>query len=300
MIHHHPLFIECARKYSSLLSSTKASAQELRAKYHNQKSHEDLHAEYILSRMPSTYAAIKYVLQNLPSELETVLDLGCGPGTALIPCIEYFPNLKSYVGIDGDAKFIRLNKHVYESIPQANWQIHDYLKADLPSADVVLCSYTLGENTEIENKIKRLLDAASSYLVLIEPGTPKGFQMLSRARKLAMDLGVFVVAPCMGEYECPMKNDDWCHFSVSLQRLPEQQQFKKGSLSYEDEKVSYIVLSKTKPTLESAKRIIKKPRLRGKHMLVDLCSEKGYEKKVIGKSDDLYKAIKKKSWGDTL
>jgi ribosomal protein RSM22 (predicted rRNA methylase) len=44
---------------------------------------------------------------------------------------------------------------------------------------------------------------------------------------------------------CPMKSDSWCHFSQRSDRLEFQKVTKKGmTLSYEDEKYSYIILVK--------------------------------------------------------
>lgn len=50
---------------------------------------------YVLARMPATFGAIKYVLNELKTryseDFHTVLDVGAGPGTAMWATSEVFP-----------------------------------------------------------------------------------------------------------------------------------------------------------------------------------------------------------------
>jgi ribosomal protein RSM22 (predicted rRNA methylase) len=309
MIHHHPLFLDAVKKASSLLDqNSSASASQLRELYQSNKSHQSLHSAYVLSRMPATYAAILSVLcliQN-SSSISSVVDLGTGPGTAVWPLFETLSNLKHFTGYDVDPRFIRLNKDVFggslDSIT-LDWRVSDYASSSTPleKADLVLMSYSLGEHplNKVEDIVKKIWESTvEQYFVLIEPGTPKGFEVIRKARDYLILNKGFVVAPCMGNYACPMLGNDWCHFSVQLQRTALQKHFKKASLPYEDEKYSYLIVSKGSLPIKSKGRVIKKPRLRGGHVMLDVCSEEGYTKPVIGKSDDTYRRARKLDWGD--
>jgi len=58
-----------------------------------------------------------------------------------------------------------------------------------------------------------------------------------------------VIAPCPHSFECPMKENGWCHFSQRVQRMPTTTGAKIGSSrNWEDEKFSYIVLWKPSGT----------------------------------------------------
>ena len=68
-------------------------------------SGKEEHLAYVLYRMPATYAAthkaLEYVKEALPEFFpKTVLDLGTGPGTALVAALELFPSIERGVGLE--------------------------------------------------------------------------------------------------------------------------------------------------------------------------------------------------------
>ncbi|WP_165380395.1 small ribosomal subunit Rsm22 family protein [Candidatus Finniella inopinata] len=92
---------------------------------------------------------------------------------------------------------------------------------------------------------------------------------------------------------------DWCHFSVRLQRSGLHQSAKKGTLGYEDEKFSYLLVAKSglvTPVVES--RIIRKPIKRQGHIVIDVCTGGQLKREIIGKADPSYKKVAKLEWGD--
>ena len=306
MIRIPPQLIEAIRQNVS--DSKGFSAVQLRENYQANKDHQGMYDTYLMSRMPATYAAIARVLQEIPedNEVKTVLDIGSGPGTGLWAVRERFESLESYVGFEGDAGFItlaeRLNSGVYDH--SVEWMQGRYPKG-LPNikADLVLMSYTVGENSP-ETVLKTIDHVwkhnVSEWLIVIEPGTPKGFKSILDIRGYITENGGYIYAPCKGNYSCPLIGQDWCHFSVRLERSQLQKKIKDATLPYEDEKFSYLIVRKTPGAFsEESSRIIKKPMVRPGHITLDLCNESGYDRKTISKSQkEMYRTAKKSEWGD--
>lgn len=99
-------------------------------------------------------------------------------------------------------------------------------------------------------------------LVLIDRGTPSGFNIITTARQQILDLcakdstPVHVVAPvtnclnqCPHEKKCPLVDNDygqWCHFSQKVQNNQLMRTYKRKKSSQEDVKYSYVILRKQK------------------------------------------------------
>ena len=116
--------------------------------------------------------------------------------------------------------------------------------------DLVLISYALGEL--LADVRARVLDAAwratsaDGALVIVEPGTPRHFQGVLDARTWLLTHGATIAAPCPHAAACPMAAaGDWCHFSARVPRTKEHRRLKAGSLSYEDEKFSYLIATRS-------------------------------------------------------
>jgi ribosomal protein RSM22 (predicted rRNA methylase) len=300
--------VEAIRKNVSNFKPS--SAVKLRKNYQAFKNHEGMYDTYLMSRMPATYAAISRVLQEIPhdSNVKTVLDIGSGPGTGLWAVREHFNALESYIGFEWDSGFVALAERLNNGVSKhhVEWMRGRY-PSNLPNtkADLVLMSYTASENTDdiISKTIAHVWEHnVSEWLVVVEPGTPKGFDAILNIRRyLTMQCG-YVVAPCKGNYLCPLSGSDWCHFSVRLERTPMQKQIKEATLPYEDEKFSYLIVRKTPLQFNANEgRIIKKPMTRPGHVTMDICCESGYERKTVSKSQkDIYSTAKKALWGDVM
>lgn len=308
MIHIPSKLVAAIRQNVS--DSEEFSAVQLRENYQANKDHQGMYNTYLMSRMPATYAAITRVLQEIPEDnkVKTVLDIGSGPGTGLWAVRERFDRLKSYVGFEGDQGFITLAERLNAGVSEhsVEWMLGRYPNG-LPNikADLVLMSYTVGENSP-ETVLKTMdqvwKDNVSEWLVVIEPGTPKGYKSILDIRGYIIENGGYIYAPCKGNYNCPLIGQDWCHFSVRLERSQLQKKIKDATLPYEDEKFSYLIVRKTHVTFsEGESRIIKKPMVRPGHITLDLCNESCYERKTVSKSQkETYRTAKKVDWGDTL
>ncbi|KAG5527081.1 hypothetical protein RHGRI_028116 [Rhododendron griersonianum] len=150
--------------------------------------------------------------------------------------------------------------HSYDSIQSLTKNINKSER----DHDLVIASYVLGEIPSQQDRItivRQLWDLTQDVLailkipnigqVLVEPGTPHGFNIISQMRsyilwmekrkrrksKAAIDdtskdlmtlkSGAFVVAPCAHDGRCPLDSTGkYCHFVQRLQRTASQRVYK--------------------------------------------------------------------------
>lgn len=258
---------------------------------------EDDYIAYIGMRLPGTLAAISSVLKHIPdsSHIQTLLDLGAGPGTGYLAASQQFDGLTKATLIEADKQFIDIGKTLVTD--KATW-LHQSLPCEVEPHDLVLMSYSLGEMADPQTIVSLAWQSTQQYLVLIEPGTPTGYQLMIRMRDYLLTQGAHVVAPCPNALPCPINSPDWCHFPVRVERSKLHMQLKGGTLCYEDEKFSYIILSKQHTPLPEA-RIIAAPEHHKGHMTCRLCTRGELADIVVSKREgELYKKAKKLRWGD--
>ncbi len=256
---------------------------------------------YVGARMPATYAAVHNVLKRI-SLKGHLLDLGAGPGTASWAALELYPNLERITLIEKSPEAISLGKVLSEdhsSFKKALWVQQD-LSEPLPGADTAILSYVLGELKETSEIIASSWEAVSQ-LVIIEPGTPKGFELIRKARLQLIQLGASILAPCPHSFACPISKNDWCHFSARTSRTKLHRLLKEGSLGYEDEKFCYLIASKEKRGTFCS-RVVRHPFKSSGFVRLTLCTNEGKleERAISKKSKELYHQARKSEWGDLL
>ncbi len=270
-------------------------------------------AAYLAVRLPATYAVNARVFSEVHSrspeaEISGLLDLGAGPGTALFAAAEAFPTLERATLLESDDSWLTLGKKLaaqssLTAVRQAQWLKHD-LRSGFSSDwhDLVVLSYALGELgvAAAEAVIRKAWSCATKFLVVIEPGTPRGFAGINAARSLLIAGGAEILAPCPHKHACPMAAaGDWCHFAQRVERTSRHRQLKGGALGYEDEKFSYLVASrKRSETLHP--RILRHPGKHSGHIQLELCMPEGHiERRTITRSNkQAYRLARKAAWGD--
>ncbi|XP_021757722.1 methyltransferase-like protein 17, mitochondrial [Chenopodium quinoa] len=256
---------------------------------------DDETVAYVATRMPAVYSACYRILREIKRRVPefspvNVLDFGSGTGSAFWALREVWPksleriNLiepsqsmqRAGVSLVRDIKDLPL-VHSYNKIQSLTQDIKKAERAH----DLVIASYVLGEIPSLKDRIaiaRQLWGLTRDILVLVEPGTPEGFNIISqmrshilwmekrKRRKLeakmrktdgaaenleASNVGAFVIAPCPHDGPCPLaKSGKYCHFVQRLERTESQRAFKRSNGSplrgFEDEKFSYVVLRRGK------------------------------------------------------
>src|SRR5262245_38787238 len=195
-------------------------------------------AAYLIARMPATYAANWSVFSEIhrlaPSvAVESLLDLGGGPGTALFAGAETFPELRQATVVESDESWLNLGRRWASqssrtAVQAARWINHDLRQAlDCQPHDLVVISYALGElqRDAVETLLRRAWECSGKILVIIEPGTPRGFATVHAARTALIANQAQLLAPCPHHDACPMAGTrDWCHFAQRVERTSRHRQ----------------------------------------------------------------------------
>lgn len=261
---------------------------------------------YVATRFPATFAAVESVLSHVSlDKVTSVLDLGAGPGTATFAAALRWSQCQHFHLVEGNAFMGNLSRQLLQDIPEVAHQNFSFEIMDLSyfqttdQYDLVMLSYVLNELSEVEQKdvLSRAWGIAAEGLMIIMPGSPKGYQRLINARDFLIEQGAFIAAPCPTQGICPLQPGDWCHFSVRLPRSAVHRDVKNVSLTYEDEKFSYLFALRT-PVSRPVARVIRKPLQRSGHVTLDLCTSQGVKRQTISRRDkNLYKIATKTKWG---
>ncbi|MFM9847430.1 MAG: small ribosomal subunit Rsm22 family protein [Hyphomicrobiaceae bacterium] len=270
---------------------------------------------YAVTRMPATFAGISAALAYTAGQLpdwrpSSLLDLGAGPGTAAFAAVDLWPDIRHVTMVERNATSRSLARKLAEGAPMPALSGARIIAgnlpagaAHLPDADLVVAAYVLVElhEAEVVPMVRAALSKARQALVLVEPGTPAGFERIRMARTALIGLGARPVAPCPHSHACPIIAPDWCHFSVRLSRSRDHRLAKQAERSFEDEKFSYLAVSRTLVPAIPGPRIISPPRIGKADVTLRVCDAPGVAERRISRQDKLnYKAAKKLGWGDIV
>lgn len=299
------------------MSELKAASKIITDKYRNESGKgkklvtDKLDAEvYSVYRMPATFGAcsdaLSYVSEFYSESIDSVTDVGAGSGAASWASDIVFEPAK-ITCLEREKAMRDLGSKLMESDPSVSskttWSSFDITKDEIEeSSDLVIASYMFNEldPDNIRSSIAKLWDKTDKLLVIIEPGTPKGFSVISTIRSYLLENNGYLVAPCTHNNPCRLSSDDWCHFTCRVQRSKLHKLLKDADVPYEDEKYSYIAFSKT-PCDRAKMRVLRHPYITKGQVDVTLCTETENTKVTFRKRDgDLYKKAKKAKQGDNL
>jgi ribosomal protein RSM22 (predicted rRNA methylase) len=236
----------------------------------------------------------------------SLLDVGAGPGTATWAVAETFPSLQRFALLDSNdalrtlalglvADSFRLRDVSYER-GEARAAL---AKAD--AADLVVASYMIGEIGDGERRALAELMWAKTKdtLLVVEPGTPAGYARIIALREQLIVMGAHVAAPCPHDDKCPLAPPDWCHFSQRLQRSRAHKQVKGAELPFEDERFSYVALSRASVEDLKFSRVLAQPDVGKVEVAAKLCTAEGVIlTKVPRRDKEAYAEARRWRWGD--
>jgi ribosomal protein RSM22 (predicted rRNA methylase) len=266
---------------------------------------------YALARMPATYAAVSACLNALLEArpgfaAQTLLDVGAGPGTASWAASEAFPSLTSLTLLDTNPALRALALELQRGTTRFGGLKYDAGEAraapKADSADLVIASYLIGELSEAERRslVRAMWDRTRDTLLVVEPGTPAGYARILTARTQLIAVGAHVLAPCPHDAPCPLQSQDWCHFSQRLARSRAHKQVKGADVPFEDERFSYVVLTRVAVTAHPS-RILAQPVIGKAEISAKLCTPDGVTTEKVPRRDKAaYAQARHWRWGDAV
>ena len=266
---------------------------------------------YLATRLPATYAAIRASLTAL-SEMRpdfapaTQLDIGAGPGTALFAAEDAFASLASATLVETSAAAREIGRALgVDGTIAATWRDGDLARGlgDLAPADLVTMAYVLDEVAP--EVARRTVDAlwalTGDTLLIVEPGTPAGWQRILAARDALIAAGAHIIAPCPHAAPCPLAAPDWCHFARRVARSRLHRLAKGAEVPWEDEKYIFLAASRFRAPAHPA-RVLAPPREAKGRVTLKLCRADGSAAEVLvtKRDGDAYKAARRAAWGDAF
>jgi len=267
---------------------------------------------YLAARLPATYAAVHTSLDALADVRpgfapKTLLDVGAGPGTVLWAASDLWPDLEQAVLIEASAAVRKVGQTLaLDAIAaRTDWRAGDVTidLADLKPADLVTCAYVLDEiaPASLPKLVARLWQLTGDTLLIVEPGTPAGWQRILAVRRQLLEAGAHVLAPCPHEAPCPLEPPDWCHFSRRVARSRLHRLTKDADVPWEDEKFIYVAASR-QPAVSRAARVVAPPKSGSGKVVLKLCQPDGSAAETLftKRDGELFKAARRLDWGDVL
>ncbi|UVK38014.1 methyltransferase type 11 [Mesorhizobium sp. AR10] len=298
-----------------LKQAAKTLSDRYRAELRDGRLHmaEDMAVRaYLATRLPATYAAVRASLDALSEARpdyapKTLLDVGAGPGTVLWATVDLWPDLEQAVLLEASASVRRVGEMLAADAMTANisWLAGDVTidLADLKPADLVTCAYVLDEiaPASLPRLIDRLWQLTTDTLLIVEPGTPAGWQRILAVRRQLIAAGAHVLAPCPHDAPCPISPPDWCHFARRVARSRLHRLAKDADVPWEDEKFIFVAASR-QPASSQEARVIAPPKSGSGKVLLKLCEPDGSagEKLFTKRDGERFKVARRLDWGDAF
>lgn len=300
---------------ADLKRSADILSQRYRAEVRDGRMHlsDDMAARaYLATRLPATYAAVRagmeFVADRRPDFAPvTGLDVGAGPGTAFWAASDCWPSLDDALLVEGSPAIRACGEALSRaaSPSRVEWRSADIVNGlpDLAPRDLVTLAYVLDElSPDVRDRlVDRLWSLTADTLLIVEPGTPAGWQRILRARDRLLGMGAHLIAPCVHVAACPLAAPDWCHFSRRVARSRLHRQAKGAEVPWEDEKYTYVAVSR-QPGPSAEARILVPPRSGGGRIAFKTCNADGsVGERTLSKRDGAaFKAARRLDWGDAL
>ena len=263
---------------------------------------------YSVARMPATLgavsAALRAALEFANCNPASLLDVGAGTGASAWAA-DALLDLESIACLERENVMLQTGMELMKESALAGktkWMQHDLTIGKLSMAgDIVTASYVLNELRREDRlrMLEELWSAARMLLLIVEPGTPEGCRQMLENRDALIRLGAHIAAPCPHSGAC-MMGESWCHFKCRVPRSRLHKQLKGGDAPYEDEKFTYIAVTREKCRPAEA-RIIRHPYFDKGRVTLEVCTHNGISKTVITKKDgELFKKARKAKCGDAI
>lgn len=283
------------------------------------KSPDDVLA-YLCLRFPATYAqlsgALLQVKERLPEwKPASMLDIGCGPGTAIWAAKELWPTISHATGVDQVQHFLSIASELgtsYQDTLTATWEKASFLNwitdtSDTNTYDLIVIANVLNELPGMlkEQVLRKVAEKCGGVVVILEPGTQDGVTLIERfAKSDAVSLPL--IAPYIGGTFVPQE-DTWIHFSQRFQRPDFMRLIRQGmrdsslmASDWEDATYAYVAKGTIPPRPAWGQTIGKVEKYKGYLQIPVLTKDGIVRARVLKRHKEIYNAAKELRWGELL
>ena len=302
-------------------------AQVLHQRYFQQQEdarqvhvHDFVDAQaYLALRASATYAQISGALaatcEMLPDwKPQTLLDLGCGPGTGLWAASTLLPTLSHATGVDQSSHFLSLGKRIFDetsSAITATWKQQDalaYMRNDPTKYDLIIIANVLNEldGEQRQQLLQLAFDHCKQLLLIVEPGTPVGNRVTQSAATVLSQSGQ-LIAPYLGRQH-PASQAFWLHFPQRFTRpafaRKLRQEMRDSPLmasDWEEAKFCYVAVGKMAAPITAWGRSVGPVEMRNGYLEVPILTADDLSVvKVLKRHKEEYAFAKKLRWGEVI
>lgn len=254
---------------------------------------------YALYFMPINFAKVFYLLSEIPpTQLDSglsVLDYGCGPGTASLAVRAYFGASTDLTLVDHSAVMLQTAKRILDepNSPQTFILSSEFERSDR-RYDLIIAANVLTElpfekrGPTVQMLTKRLMP--NGALMLVEPAMQTLARETQRLRDqiISLDPSMVPIFPCTRMDPCPMlkaSSDDWCHGTLRwegsrlVRQLDELSGFNKHRLKY-----SAFIFQRN-GCLKTGLRLLQEPERKKFGFSVNVCGANCYGERIYKKKE---------------
>jgi ribosomal protein RSM22 (predicted rRNA methylase) len=296
-----------------------AAAEALSRRYREDTRDGRLHVAteaaalaYLAVRLPATFAAVHAslaaaALSRPDFAPRTMLDVGAGPGTALWAAAQLWPDLNDVLLVEASPSLRAWAEPLTAEAGPSRivWRMADVSRdaIECQPRDLVTLAYVLGELSPAvrDTVVVGLWRLTADMLVIVEPGTPAGWQRMLLARTRLLAAGAHLVAPCPHANACPLAPPDWCHFAQRVSRSRIHRTVKRGDVPWEDEKFIYLAVSR-RPGAPFGARVVARPNKQSGRIRLKLCQPDGtVDYRLFTRRDGTaFKQARRADWGTSM
>jgi ribosomal protein RSM22 (predicted rRNA methylase) len=274
---------------------------------------------YLALRVPATYAQIYSALLQIQEVLPSwtpasMLDIGSGPGSGIWAAKTLWPGIMQATCLEQEKHFLWLGRKILELSPllmDVSWRHQDIL-AEIEETitgtyDLIIIANVLNELPPAERAqlIDRISHRNRGVMLILEPGTPQGFQIIQAAAKNNTQKRKLIAPYIPNTFVSSDRY--WLHFPQRFVR-PDflrrvRQNMRDSSLmasDWEETKYSYVAFSTIEPEKIWGRSVGPVVKQKGYLEMTILTTEGVMPIRVMKRHKKEYTFAKNLQWGEII
>lgn len=178
-------------------------------------SERDLVSAYSSFYFPTNFVKLEWGFSHLPESFVEqlgkthLIDFGCGPGTFGLAWLEFFK--KGNVTFIDQSDLMLKQAKAFLRFFHPNTEATFSKTIPLIEGPITLLFGNSLNEISLDDAHDIIERVRPDHVLFIEPGTKLVYQQLITLRKKLNEKGYMTHYPCLGDKDCPITKNDWCH-----------------------------------------------------------------------------------------